>query len=89
MKVSHAAALVLGWFLLSPPVDHGVYGDIINGDATLAAWHPVAAFETFKQCQAYKESLIHRDPQTGIKSGGATALIGQCIASDDPRLKGN
>jgi len=32
----------------------------------LPAWHAVAQFTSFKECQVYKQNLLDEDPKTGV-----------------------
>jgi hypothetical protein len=103
MKSRHAAALALvGWYLMVPPtmgetrwicgkdssiaalarqwLDWGegcsTYNQVAAPGAPLSQWHRVNRFDTVAECERGRLQL----------SRGKWA---QCIASDDPRLKGD
>jgi hypothetical protein len=89
MKPRHTAALALvGWYLMVPPVDRQRHS---LTDKPLTRWNRV---ETFDSEQACKESLafllknLKGQFQNFELAVQAERLFhGQCIASDDPRLK--
>jgi hypothetical protein len=84
MKPRHTAALALaGWYLMVPPM----YGHHeIDGDAPLSEWQIVESFDTAEKCSAYEVKLkIRNSPRWRVKR----VSLGACIASDDPRLKGD
>ncbi len=95
MKLRHAAALALvGWYLLVPPLSRD---DVPQNYLPLAQWRLIASYDTAAECMAGSDGYL-----SGVKKGiaryktnlqTAEALIraareAQCIATDDPRLKG-
>ncbi len=87
MKLRHAAALALaGWFLMVPIPD-------LSGP--IAKWDHYAAFETEAACEAQRLKVIESN-QADFELMGFSdqevkhaLLQSQCVASDDPRLKGS
>ncbi len=84
MNPRHAAALALvGWYLMVPP----------NGGGPVSGkWIINSSYDSAKECEKAGEKLrentqyvLRRNPDApGIEFMAAT-----CIATDDPRLKGN
>lgn len=98
MKLCHAAALALiGWYLMVPPLVEAPYK--IDMEAPLTSWKVHQKFDSEEQCDKSLTSAQAKYNQTAtaplgtIKKGSrAFALqmtFAQCIASDDPRLKGD
>lgn len=97
MNLRHAAVLaIVGWYLMIAP-PQVQQGSVVGTDllAPLSHWGNVHAFETADQCEADKP--IYRSQvaataglppayKAGIAESGMSL---QCVASDDPRLKGN
>ncbi len=87
---------LVGWHLISPPMAPIIakYARSIHLDenpaAPLSQWTIVETFHTEEECEA------HRHPVPpgffyGVGGGGMPIITGQwnqCIATDDPRLKG-
>jgi len=81
MKPCYAAALALvGWYLMGPPLT-SPDSDKYETQAPLSRWETIASFDTAAQCTARLKEII-RSAVTG-------SLFLRCIATDDPRLKGN
>lgn len=92
MKPRRVAALTLvGWYLMLPPM--------INGQpatneplSTWTIWH---AFDTATDCEANRDfkakqmrELFKKNSADADKWGTLFGVDSQCVASDDPRLKG-
>ena len=77
MKPRHAAALTLVvWYLMRPPLPHlNAHAFHADTGAPLKRWIIVGTFPTPKECEA--------------RRGAVASPWDRCIASDDPRLKGN
>jgi len=100
MKLYRAAALALvGWYLMSPPVN----GDspataFLKRLAPLSEWDIVDSYDTAAECRKARKQYAEDIPNT-LSSAKATdngmritidkAQGAKCIATDDPRLKGN
>jgi hypothetical protein len=87
MKVRHAAAFALaGWYLMLPPMRGGRPEE----SAPLSQWVIIESFNTAKECnmllEADAESRTHFTPATEPLLQASAA---ECIATDDPRFKGN
>lgn len=94
MTLRDAAALALvGWYLMLPPIQNDSWP---NTDAPLSQWSIGGSFDTAKECQDEKvdnaertEKTISAPPATLSLAAARQALVAVCIATDDPRLKGN
>jgi hypothetical protein len=88
MKLRHAAALALvGWYLMVPPST--------DERAPLFQWEVVASYDSASAC---REALHKSKDPAQVESDYPSLarlfaaqgfLAAQCIATDDPRLKGN
>jgi hypothetical protein len=97
MKLRHAAALVsIGWYLMVPPLQ-GPY-TFLPQNLPLNRWGLHASFDTAAECQAYQGELVKEmqrkqrgksKPTDADNVFASVAVYGRCIATDDPRLKGN
>ena len=94
MKLRHAAALALvGWYLMLPPLDHGV--PIVK--APYSEWDNWQGFDTADACQAKKSFFQNEALEPAQKIGETATQLAMdcrffdalCIATDDPRLKAN
>ena len=93
MRRSHAAALALVvWYLLFPPTSHKhPSGDV---SAPISQWqrrrisrYRKNEFPSKEECESRLARLVKQiDPKQQAKTV-AFYKQGQCIASDDPRLK--
>jgi hypothetical protein len=95
MKPRHAAALALvGWYLMLAPWEGN---RIANTDAPLSEWTINYSFDSAADCEAMRQSkidmgwkILSRMDATPVERGTADIFLYQkCIATDDPRLKGN
>jgi hypothetical protein len=95
VKPRHAATLALvGWYLMVPPRQTAM---IFDTDAPLSKWSVYAGFDNAVTCDKVQASEEHdwkqkskADPSNEIYRSLMKQLLGsQCIATDDPRLKGN
>ncbi len=81
MHLRHAAALVLvGWYLMAPPQKYRGDTPLVERkfDAPLNQWNIAKAFDEAQDCERER----NEDRAFGL-------MREQCIAADDPRLKGN
>ena len=86
MKTRHAAALALvGWYLMLPPVREAGPPDL---GAPLGKWGMLSpSFDSAKECEAYKLKLAEKVVKE--RRPDYIRADAKCVASDDPRLKGN
>ena len=97
VKTCHAAALALvGWYLMvPPPVPHSSVP--VDLDAPLSKWRFFSSHDSAAQCE---QGLVafYKLAKTELAANPADERDriqfyqlenSQCIASDDPRLKGN
>ena len=100
MNLRHAAALALvGWYLMLPP-EQGGPGQF-NIHAPLSQWSLEGSFDTVDDCKrgqqdglgkwfsAGEDAIKHAQTKERDKDLLMVAWYnyGECIASDDPRLK--
>ena len=82
MSCRHAAALTISaWYLMLPPTN----GKNVTQGAPLEKWTNSGVYESAEEC----ESVIGR-LQSGLRGRESETrpFAAQCIASDDPRVKG-
>jgi hypothetical protein len=94
VNLRHAAALALvGWYLMYPPVTPA--GKSLT-DAPLTEWKSGASFDTAKDCETARAHMrkASKDLRNATPRGYQEGLDfaesigdGQCVATDDPRLK--
>jgi hypothetical protein len=95
MKPHHAAALALAaWFLMMPPPKPVGDHFVTNFTAPLSKWTRVRRFEEQSQCETVRASYQKKPTgnlviMLGAQQAQATTKASQCVASDDPRLKGD
>ncbi|HTW88962.1 MAG TPA: hypothetical protein VMD75_13250 [Candidatus Binataceae bacterium] len=92
MKLSHLAALGLaGWYLMVPPIQNGQ----LNLRAPLNQWRIDSSYDGQDDCQEVIDGEAALYPQTkehhaAIRKSDVWPIVnGQCVATDDPRLKTN
>jgi hypothetical protein len=98
MRFRPAAALALvGWHLLEPPfkasasfASNGKYDAV--SEAPLSKWYHVASFDEARLCEMARHlrTAASKDAEAngGHKVVAAIGQYAECIATDDPRLKG-
>ena len=82
MTFRHGAALTIsGWLLMLPPTN----GKNVAQGAPLEKWTNAGVYESIEDCQQVIGRL-----QSGLRGRESETRpdAAQCIASDDPRLKG-
>ncbi len=99
MNLRHAAALALvGWYLMAPPPNQNPNRPqaVIDGTAPLSKWWHLDEFDTAKECKTVREQGREQAKHSGIDTPDrakellyAQRTLSECIATDDPRLKGN
>jgi hypothetical protein len=91
MKQRHAVAFALvGWYLMVPPSKDASH---IDPSVPLPKWVVLRAFDTAAACNDGQDQLRYRvsrlNLQIPVESAASEAAeFSQCIASNDPRLKG-
>jgi hypothetical protein len=99
MNPGHAAALALvGWYLMIPPRISDWPVLVYDTNAPLSKWQQGGSFDTAKECNEDKKKtgmlMLQASEKNGVDKQKAMQSImamlsgTQCIASDDPRLKG-
>lgn len=87
MNLRLAAALALvAWYLMMPPMVRGHHFDT---SVPLSKWNVAKAFDKEEDCNKFLSDAVtvSRSKQVAIGVEGYSAS--RCIASDDPRLKGD
>jgi hypothetical protein len=95
MKPRHAAALALvGWYLLFPPFNQWLdyQGVSAYHGAAFRNWQRFATLDTQQNCERMKDQLreqFDKDQKEPVLNRMQYDLrLSQCMAADDPRLKG-
>lgn len=90
MKPCYDAALALaGWYLMVPPSSPGHLGDTT---APLSKWEVASVHDSASECAEQERKLRSLAAEMGKNNPPIVYRqykAAQCIASDDPRLKGN
>ena len=97
MKPRHAAALALvGWYLMVPQIQsekQNLIGPFTEShEPDFPNWHQVGSYDTAAECEAARAQLpatLIYDHPVAKDTLAVVAKFAQCIAPDDPRLKGN
>ncbi len=85
MKLRHAAAVALvGCGLMVPPLNSRL-PDGVDTDASLGRWQIVGSYDTADDCEIGVANLVERSENN--KARKIRLLLGNCIETDDPRLK--
>jgi hypothetical protein len=91
MNIANVAVsfALLGWYLMVPPQPLAKYWE----RPPLSKWENVGSFDTAKECERYKNDRAFEIGEKGVQGTTETEkqlftqfTVGQCIASDDPRL---
>jgi hypothetical protein len=86
LPVTALALAILGWYLMIPPRT-GRDQQTFDDRAPIASWFVFSAHDAAHECEGAK--FLNRE---GHKQSGdpmkAALDSAQCIATDDPRLKG-
>jgi hypothetical protein len=91
MKQRHAVAFALvGWYLMVPPSEDANH---IDPSVPLPKWVVLRAFDTAAACDEAQDQLRYRVSRLNLQipvalAASEAAEFSQCVASDDPRLKG-
>jgi hypothetical protein len=92
MKPHHAAALALvGWYLMSPPISRSSSRQIsLDFSKPLSEWVPLESYETPVDYNKEIDAMNKRAVSMAREHHRMLELShAQCVATDDPRLKGN
>ncbi len=85
MNPRHAAALALvGWYLMMPPQPPS--NGMSDPATPLSVWHVIRSFDDAPDCERVRSATI-QGSRAEIQHQVSLNLL--CIATDDPRLKGN
>lgn len=89
IKTRHAAAFALvGWYLMLPPLaDYRINGKHVaslrDTSAPFSKWTTLDSFDTAAEC----EKALVANTDAALNRGEGDQPY-QCVATDDPRLKG-
>ena len=92
MNCRHAAALALvGWYLMSPPLSLSSSRQIsLDLSKPLSEWYPLEGYDTEADCNKEIDAMNKRAVSMAREYHHMLELShAQCVATDDPRLKGN
>lgn len=86
MKFYHGSALALvGWYLMMPPPSHTLR---TLHTTDMSRWKIQATYPSASECeQARRTSAPNARPNLRNAKQQYLAHRGECVASDDPRLK--
>jgi hypothetical protein len=94
MRVWHGVALALtGWYLMAPPsATTQADWERVSLRAPLYEWQTIQSFDTAKECEAVQakmqgQFLTKYPPPGPFPLDVRPIMLGQCVATDDPRLK--
>jgi hypothetical protein len=86
MKEAYLAALLAGWYLMTPPPEaNGRY----DTAAPLSEWRVEAGFATGEECRKTLTLLASRARQEGRAGDLEKVKNARCASTSDPRLKEN
>ena len=88
MKLRHIAVLVLcGWYLIVPPFNKSG----VLASTPISRWtHHEGSYDTARECGQGKQAMLDDlDKHPAFHDYSEAVIFARCIASDDPRLKGN
>jgi hypothetical protein len=100
MKPQLAAALALvGWYLMTPPPSKAPnVGWVVSPSDPLNEWRHIASYDTAAECETARDALnkqgwrlinANKDPFSNDAAIGQQDASVECIATDNPRFKGN
>jgi hypothetical protein len=89
-RIRHNWIIALaGWFLIAPPAINGDLNQLATG-APIHNWQVIHSFATHAECEQNLTALRNFSARdTTFPSGNLRLQMSFCIASDDPRFKGN
>jgi hypothetical protein len=99
MNLRHAGALALiGWYLMVPPLVGDPFW--VDADAPISRWEIDSSYDIASDCEAAlsrairAKGLTESEIRRGVEPGSTAMLsfplgMAKCIATDDPRLKGD
>jgi hypothetical protein len=89
MNLRRTAALVLvGWYLMVPPAKSSKTLEA-DFNAPLGQWSILRSFDAADACEKAKADFQKKSPEPPAGGKVTISLLATCIATDDPRLKGN
>ena len=101
MRPRHAAALALvGWYLMLPDVLPHVgsaatipSNRLFDLNASIAKWTQWEALDSARDCQDERVRLLNKTNSDSLADDdvewSGRLAFAKCVATDDPRLKGN
>jgi hypothetical protein len=86
MNLRNAAAPALvGWFLMTAPVEKVGPFSSVKGKAPISEWNRGEQFDTKEQCERARAEYLAYPPMPLREN--KDSLAAECVANDDPRLK--
>jgi hypothetical protein len=91
MTFRHAAALALaGWYLIIPS---STLPPGVAHKEPLRKWQTVRGFDSADDCEDFRSAFFERSRQRQglnvLEPSYRDYMFAECIATDDPRLKGD
>jgi hypothetical protein len=91
MQLRHAAALALvGWYLMTPPLSlSSSHQAGVDLSKPLSEWVRIESYDTASDCNKEIEAINNRAVSYAREHHAMMLELfhGQCVATDDPRLK--
>ncbi len=87
MRPQSLGLVLLGWYLMIPPLARSAGPAKYDRDAPLGKWFVYGTYDSAHECEGSKwlnREGVKQKPQDPMKAAFDAA---QCIATDDPRLK--
>jgi hypothetical protein len=85
-----AAAVLVGWYLMVPPSKQSA---TYSYKLPLSRWVIVQRFDGIEDCQDFEATFFDSSRQAQalgvLDPAYRDYMFAECIATDDPRLKGN
>jgi hypothetical protein len=77
---------LVGWYLMFPILDPKSWRPI---PLPLSQWHNEGSYDSARECMQGREDVINQFKKDKMPQPAweAMVVLGQCIATDDPRLK--
>jgi hypothetical protein len=84
-----AALAAVGWYVMIPPwKDSDPRTGLVVTNAPLSEWQMISSYDTADACAQGIEEVIELAKHNSVSAHNLASLA-ECIAADDPRLKGS
>jgi hypothetical protein len=85
MNLRQAAALALGWYLMTAPIKNIGSFSSVEKKAPISKWSRQEQFDTKEHCETARAEYLAYPPMPLREV--QDLLAAECVATDDPRLK--